>query len=124
MRLKVSIGEESHVFDQRKMLNTEAMAIERVTGGTTTEWQEMLARGSVLAMTALVWVIRKRKEPNLQFAKVEFSASDVDMTPVCDEGHELPILVDDDGKPTGLDDCRECPKEGHPTGAGEAPGSN
>lgn len=55
-----------------RITNKEAMAIERATGLDFGEWQDKVDSGSVLAQTALVWVIRRRDDPTLRFDDVEY----------------------------------------------------
>jgi hypothetical protein len=71
--VKLTIDGEVYDFDMTRITNVEGMAIEKVTGKTYVEWAEAMQAGSMLAVTALVWIVRKRQEPTLQFEQVEFS---------------------------------------------------
>lgn len=85
MRLRV--GTRVYTFDQTKMLNTELIAVERETGFTGVEWEDALNRGSALASTALVWILKRRYDgdPTVKFADVVFDADDIELLPDEDE---------------------------------------
>jgi len=70
---------KTYEFDQDRLTNVECMAVEKATGMTTGEWQEALNAGSMLAITALVWLIRKREEPTTKFDEVEFAISSLEI---------------------------------------------
>ena len=60
-----------------RLMNVELIAIEKQTGLMGTEVTDALNKRSVLALTALVWVIRKRREPQLQFEHVRFAMDEL-----------------------------------------------
>jgi hypothetical protein len=71
--VKVTIDGQVYAFDRSQMRNRQYMEIERVTGMTTGEWEQACERGSVLAMTALVWfVLRFNGQEDLAFEDVDF----------------------------------------------------
>lgn len=79
MGIKVEFTEGKHagtVFEidpiTPRLTNVEAIAIERVTGLDLGDFAERQQHGSVLASTALVWVLCKRQEPTLRFDDVTF----------------------------------------------------
>lgn len=71
--MKITVDDKVYDFDLTRITNVEGMAIEKVTDKTYLEWSEALQAGSMLAATALVWIIQKRQEPTLRFEDVEFS---------------------------------------------------
>jgi len=77
MRLK--IDGTSYDFDIEGMSNRDAIAVERVTGNTFGEWAERLKAGSMEAVTALVWIIRRQSDPGLKFNDVEFPIASLSM---------------------------------------------
>lgn len=77
--MKVLIKGQAFDFDLTAMSNREGMAIERVTGMTYSQWSEAVRSGSMLALTALVWVLERRTRPDLRFDDVEFSLDDIDV---------------------------------------------
>jgi hypothetical protein len=70
--VRLTVDGETFEASPEKLTNVEGMAVEKVTGLTFTEWTESLERGSMLGLTALVLVMRKRTNPELRFGDVEF----------------------------------------------------
>jgi hypothetical protein len=70
--MRISVEGTTYDFDENSADNVELMAIERVTGMTTSEWAEAVGRGSMLGITALVWIMRRREESGLEFGDVHF----------------------------------------------------
>ena len=68
-----------YVFDYQKLMNVEAIAIEKVCKLTVGDLLVGMATKSLLAVTAVVWVLRKRNEPRLQFSDVEFSVGECEL---------------------------------------------
>ena len=82
--MKVTAGGNAYTFDPRKFGNRELMAVERETGMTAVEWQDGLTRGSMISVTALIWILRLRLGERaadgsgpLEFDEVEFDADSV-----------------------------------------------
>lgn len=63
-------------FSPGKMLNVEAIAIEKATGLAVGPLLAGLAVKSALSVTGIVWVMRKRQEPWVQFEEVVFNIED------------------------------------------------
>jgi hypothetical protein len=61
-----------------RFTNVEAMAMEKVTGWDLAEIEAKLNGGSVMAITAFVWVAAKRHEPTLRFTEVEFDMTELE----------------------------------------------
>src|SRR4051812_9442604 len=54
------------------LMLAEARAIQRATGMTPVKWEDAINEGDAEAITALIWVARKRNgEPNLRFEDVD-----------------------------------------------------
>lgn len=65
-------------FEWSRLLSPECIAMERVTGmDYTTEIVPALARGNMLALSALLWVLLKRSAPDLRFDQVQFCLDDI-----------------------------------------------
>ena len=60
-----------------RLMNVELIAIEKQTGFIGDEFTDALNKRSVTALTALVWVIRKRNEPQLRFEHVRFAIDEL-----------------------------------------------
>lgn len=78
--IHIGKGEDrkTYRFDENKLMNVEAMAMERVTGRGLTEILAGVQEGSLIALTAIIWVLRRREEPGLQFEDVQFRIMDLD----------------------------------------------
>jgi hypothetical protein len=84
--MKVTVEGQVYDFDQDNVRNRTLIAIERATGMTTGEWQDALTRGSVLAATALVWVIlRENGQPDLEFDDVDFNPQTMEIADADEE---------------------------------------
>ena len=102
--MKIRINDWSCEYDPSKILNVEAIAAQKVTGLGWAEWLDALGKGDMTALTALVWVLRKRTEPELRFTDVSFPIGDVEYedddevaevpTPPADEPDEVqPVAI-------------------------------
>lgn len=85
--MKVKAGGNVYTFDPNKFSNKELMAVERATEMSAVEWQRGLNRGSMIAATALIWVLRTRLGERsasgsgpIEFDEIEFDAESLDMT--------------------------------------------
>lgn len=73
--LIIKVDGESYDYDDERLMNTEAKAIQGWTGMRLKAWSEACDEGDADALTALVWLVRKRsgRYPDLRFADVEFN---------------------------------------------------
>jgi hypothetical protein len=60
-----------------EITNVEGIAIEKAMNMTFDQWTDQLAKGSMQAMTALVWFLQKKDNPQLRISEVVFKMSDV-----------------------------------------------
>jgi hypothetical protein len=73
----VEEGNEGFQFEGVKyrmgsLMLAEARAIQRTTGFTPVQWDEAISKSDAEAITALIWIARKRNgEPNLRFEDVD-----------------------------------------------------
>lgn len=79
INFSVGAGEDrkTYAFDEDKIMNVEAMAIEQATGQPWLGIVQGLEKGSLTSFTAIVWILRKREEPWLQFTDVEFKVGEL-----------------------------------------------
>jgi hypothetical protein len=77
--MKILVDGTVYEFDPDKFLNVELMAIEKATGMAALDWQDGLNRMSALAITGLVWVLRKRRGDVVAFDKIEFPMASIDL---------------------------------------------
>lgn len=75
----IKIGDEEIWFDHQKILNVEAIAIEKAAGLIWTEVLVGLAQGRISAVSAVVWIMRKRANPSLLFDSVVFDVGDYEI---------------------------------------------
>ena len=76
MVLKVTVGGAPIEMDIQGILNVEAIEVQKVTGYGYREFLGKIDEGDIAAITALVYIARKRHEPELKFRDVEFPISD------------------------------------------------
>ena len=94
--LRLTVDGEIHDLDMTRILNTEAIAAQKVTGLT---WDQMLTKcddGDAEAISALVWIAVKRTQPDLRFKDLSFPLREVW------GGREF-IDTDDDGGDADVD---------------------
>jgi hypothetical protein len=77
---KVTVDGQVYDYDPAKMLNTEAIALQRVTGMTVPEWTTNLSTGDAYALTGLVWLLWRRNGREVAFDEVEFDIGQLDLT--------------------------------------------
>jgi len=73
----ITVKGVDYTFDAADITNDEGMAIEKAVGTTFDQWNENLAAGSMLAMTALVWLLQRRDNPGLKIQDVHFKVGDL-----------------------------------------------
>lgn len=77
--MKVNVSGKSYEFSDDDLDNFDIMDVEEVTGLPTVDWQAALFKGSGRALTALVWVLRRKEEPGLKFGDVRFKLSEISL---------------------------------------------
>jgi hypothetical protein len=113
-RVLLVIGDERHLLDPDKLLLSEVVAAEKVTGMTWPEIWVGINRGQAQAVQVVVWLMRKRSNPRLRLSEVEFSMGEYRLKdPDFDPDYWIPegdddVLPDDDTIP-GDDDTEQDP---------------
>lgn len=74
---KVTIDGQVFDYDPTRMLNTEAIALQKVTGMRMQEWTTALTEGDAFALTGLVWLLYRRDGRNVPFDEVEFDIGSI-----------------------------------------------
>ncbi len=96
MLLRVSIDGTIYEFNIRQTLNTEAIAIQKVTGYNYSEWLSKVDDNDFMAITALIWIILKRGgQTDLKFSDVKFTVeewSEREWVTDSDEAEDPPAL--------------------------------
>jgi len=78
--LEITVDGKPYMYDPAKLMNTEAKAIQRFTGLKMSEFQTALGDENIDAITALVWLVRKRAgEVELVPEDVEFDLGSINI---------------------------------------------
>jgi hypothetical protein len=77
--MKVTIDGEVFDYDPNRMLNTEAIALQKVTGMKMQEWTAALTEGDAFALTGLVWLLHRREGRATPFDEVEFDIGSIEI---------------------------------------------
>lgn len=77
--MKISIDGESFEYDANKLLNTEAIALQKVTGMRPPAFGEALQEGDAIAITGLVWLMWRRIGKVMAFEDVEFDLAALEL---------------------------------------------
>jgi hypothetical protein len=72
MLLRFEVDQTTYEIDPASILNTEAIAVQKVTGYGYDEWLGKCDDGDPQAVTAMVWVAMKRQNPELRYSDVSF----------------------------------------------------
>src|SRR6266704_2536505 len=76
-RVVVKVGEdEKHIFDRKRLMYTEVVELEKVTGLSYLEWEQQLGRYSITAVAAVLHVLRKRDGLARRVAAAEAESGD------------------------------------------------
>jgi len=70
--MKIKLAGEELEYDASRLMNTEAIALQKATGMRPPEFGKALEQGDAIAMTALVWLIWGRNGHSVPFDQVEF----------------------------------------------------
>jgi len=76
---KVTVDGEVFDYDATRLLNTEAIALQKVTGMNTQAWMKALTEGDAYALTGLVWLLYRRNGRDVSFDDVEFDIGSLEL---------------------------------------------
>ncbi len=76
---KVTIDGQVFDYNPDRMLNTEAIALQKVTGMRMQEWSSALTEGDAYALTGLVWLLYRREGREVPFDEVEFDIGSISL---------------------------------------------
>lgn len=77
--MKITIDGQVYDYDPARMLNTEAIGLQKVTGMRMAEWTTALQEGDAFALTGLVWLLWRRNGREVSFDDVEFDIGALDL---------------------------------------------
>jgi len=83
--LHVTVNGETFKYEADKLLNTEAIALQKVTGMRMPEWTKNLQDGDAYALTGLIWLLWRRNGRDTPFDEVEFDLGSLDIRDDDDE---------------------------------------
>lgn len=98
--MKVTIEGQVYNFDRTLVRNKHYIVLERATGMTTGEWEQALEKGSVLAITGLVWLVLQQDGQSIDFGDVDFDPRQVDVDFSDEEPGKDPAESAEDQPPT------------------------
>lgn len=90
--IRVTLGPECWTFDEESMRNTEAIALQKTTGMRWAQLTGGLYIGNAEAITALVWLCRRRAgvpDADNRYSQLDFDLRDFDWEPLDEEGRVL-----------------------------------
>lgn len=73
---------KTYTFDTEAFPNQGAISIEQDFGLRWPELIDALIGLSMVAVTAVVWILRRETEPGLQFTDIKFAIGDLETEPV------------------------------------------
>lgn len=115
-RVLLVIGDERLLIDPGKLLLGEIVAVEKATGLAWPQLWGGLNLGEARSIQAMVWMMRKRSNPRLRLAEVEFAMGEYQLTDP-DYDPEYWIPEGDDDRLPGQDDAeQETEQETYPEG--------
>jgi hypothetical protein len=104
--MRIRINDKWYELDQRKLLNTEAIALQKITGKTFMQVAEAMKDGDIEALSALVWLAMKRGGSDIRYSDLEFNLADVEIEEDDEEiATELAELEAEQADPTGAADA-------------------
>lgn len=77
--MRVTIDGQVYEYDETRLMNTEAIALQKATGFRPPEFAEELKKGDAIALTGLVWLILRRNGDKGKFDELEFDLAAIDV---------------------------------------------
>lgn len=95
----VKAGDDKFDISPKDILNTEAMMIKRKIGLDFQTWLEAMGKMDAEAVTALIWIARKRTNPNERYEDVVFPLGAVEFELTDEEKAEYEMKADPKEEP-------------------------
>lgn len=89
--LHVTVNGETFKYEADRMMLSEGIALQKVTGMTVTEWTKGLQDGDLTAMQGLVWLMYRRAGRTTAWDDIDFDLGSLDVTDDEDEQAPDPI---------------------------------
>lgn len=71
-------GEEKYEISPKRILNVEAIAVKRKIGLDYQAWMEAMSNFDPEALTAFVWIAKRRMEPTFRYEDVSFELGSIE----------------------------------------------
>lgn len=75
--MRFTVDGEKFEFNEKKLRNTEAIALQKVTGMKVVEFYDALSESDANAVTALVWLVKRRAGDEVRFTELDFDLFEV-----------------------------------------------
>lgn len=83
--MRVTVEGTEYEYDEKRLMNTEAIALQKATGLRPPEFADGLKKGDAIALSGLVWLILRRSGSTLKFDELEFDLASIDVEEIKDE---------------------------------------
>ena len=77
--MKITVDGQVFDYDASRLLNTEAIALQRVMGMPVPDWTKAMQKGDAIALTGLVWLLWRRAGRDVPFDDVEFDLGSIEV---------------------------------------------
>lgn len=84
-RLRVTLGEESYIFDRNALTLTDLYAIKSSSGLDFNPFVAGLTEGSPESLQTLIWFLRHKAGIQGDRLQIDFKIADLDMAPIEDD---------------------------------------
>jgi hypothetical protein len=75
--MRFTVDGVKYEMDQKRLRNTEAIALQKVTGMTVVQFYDALSESDATAVTALVWLVKQRAGEQVRFSDLDFDLLEV-----------------------------------------------
>lgn len=93
--LRFTIDGTKYEFDDQRLLNIEAIALQKTVGFKAPEWFEGIQAFDAEAVTGLVWLAKRRAGEDVRFTDIVFDLSEFVDTFESDKPADAGDQVDD-----------------------------
>lgn len=83
------VGTDKYEISPNGILNPEAVAVKKKIGLDYKPWMEALSDYQVDALTAFVWIAKKRQDPTVKFEDIVFEMGSIEFEWSKEEQEEM-----------------------------------
>lgn len=77
--MKLIVNGKAYYYDESRLLNTEAIALQKATGMSVKGLGDALKEADPVALTAVVWLAMRRAGENVRFDDLEFDLGSIEI---------------------------------------------